>query len=457
MTKKIIGRTLLVILGLLILWVVINLFDASLVPVDFTKKDLPPARFDKSNGYYRLWTLTEPEGADIMSDEIIIQFRQLFDSTYDNDKTIEAWDFKKHKEKYHPIKKEFDKIGRIEIPTKDYTADWSEYVLSRKKDTRDIQVVFKTMLERYQLLMETEVFEDFTLVRADSPIPNLLAWLHISKVQISIDMLDAIEGNWEQGVGNLLKQLEFSKRSIKGSRVLITNLIGKAVQRMSIRALNSLMNQKDCPPEVFQQILDATPPIEYEEYGSPVPLALESMYLVEHMDSFLDTDYSGILTTFFFQKNSTINMMRRIGKKLLYWEKTPPYQWEEDMMELKPYEKGFFWWVRNPVGKHMYANWKSVNFNAVVMKSFKSKTLYDMLRIAAQLHLNYTPDKPIQEILNGLEAYKSADPCSGKPYTWDDDKQIIYSIGTDRKDDKGVEQKHDLTGDFVLPVILYVK
>ena len=58
-----------------------------------------------------------------------------------------------------------------------------------------------------------------------------------------------------------------------------------------------------------------------------------------------------------------------------------------------------------------------------------------MTRISAELHLNYTPGKPVQDILNGLETYQTLlDPCSGKPYIWNGQKQILYSLGIDRDD-----------------------
>ena len=109
------------------------------------------------------------------------------------------------------------------------------------------------------------------------------------------------------------------------------------------------------------------------------------------------------------------------------------------------------------MGKIFLDNIGHPSFKSIVLKSYISKTYYDMLRISAELHLNYTPGKSVPEILDGLETYKELDPCSGKPYIWNEEKQILYSIGTDRKDDNGKEQRHDFYGDFVIPVILYVK
>ena len=108
------------------------------------------------------------------------------------------------------------------------------------------------MLARYEKLIDCESFSDFTLIRADSPIPNLLAWLHMAKLSIALDVMAAQNGNSQEAAAHLLRHLRFATKVIPNSRTLITNLVAKAVARMSIWALNDIMNQKDCPPEVFQ-------------------------------------------------------------------------------------------------------------------------------------------------------------------------------------------------------------
>ena len=93
----------------------------------------------------------------------------------------------------------------------------------------------------------------------------------------------------------------------------------------------------------------------------------------------------------------------------------------------------------------------------VILKSYRTRATFEMLRISAELHLKYVPEKPVEEILKTLESYRVMDPCSGEPYRWDDKKQVLYSIGTDRKDDGGRNQREDRTGDFSLEVILYIR
>lgn len=457
--KKIVTKLLLILLVLLVFYLVFNQFDIGELTPEFSEKDIPPATFNKNNGYYRLWTLTEPVGTDIESDEVLNQYRRLFDPQFDNDKYIGEFDPQRNKRTYSSFLKIYRKAKfNLKNPEKDWTPD----VLSQKMEIEKLKEDLKVFLDRYKKLIDCEVFEDFTLLRWDSPIPNLLAWLHAAKLYIAINILDAKEGNWTKSVSNLLDHLNFSKKAVKGSRVLINNLIGKAVTKFSIRALAGLMNQKDCPVEVFQQVLDNTPPLKYEEFGSRAPIIAEGFlpvfYESEDKMNFLDR----ILKFLFFQKNRIRRIRYNHASKMLEYEKTSPYKWESDFQSLPKFKSGWFWWLQNPLGKIWLDNekWGLPYLESVIFKSYVSKAFYDMLRISAELHLSYTPDKPVQQILNGLETYKTLlDPCSGKPYLWNERKQILYSIGVDRKDNKGETNNYTkIDGtDFVIPVILYVK
>jgi len=457
--RKIILKILLILLVLLVLYTVFNQFDVGEPTPGFSLKDIPPATFDRNNGFYRLFSLVYPENVDIELDEVFDRVRQLFDPQFDNDKYLEEQDPSMYKKMYSPFYKKYRQLGRLELPTMSVEADWTRYVLSIKERIKKVRSDLTVFLARYQKLIDCKVFEDFTLIRAESPVPNLLAWLHAARLYTAVNLLDAAEGNWEQGASNLLDHLDFGKRTVKGIRVMITNLIGKAVTRLSIRAIASLMNQKECPKEVFQLVLDRTPPLKYEEFGSGTSfigeaLVIMSFYKFEMKDKSL---LERLLYSLFFQENRVKKVHYVYMSKLLKYEKTPPYQWESDLEPPKKFASGWFWWLQNPMGKIFLDNIGHHSFKNIILKSYISKTYYDMLRISAELHLNYTPDKPVLEILNGLETYKEIDPCSGKPYIWNEEKQILYSIGIDRKDDNGTEQRYTFDGDYVIPVILYLR
>ncbi|HLP62394.1 MAG TPA: hypothetical protein VK186_26370 [Candidatus Deferrimicrobium sp.] len=479
-------RVIMIVLILLVLlaaYVVPNQFDAKAARFEVREQwDKParavhlselykPASFDKSNGFYRLWTLTEPPGVDIESDDVINKYRKLHDPQYDNQKYAKEWlENKEGRSSYGQYRVERDKILAkdskwMNFPEK-VLDDWCRELLRERKSVLELKSAYGVLLERYQKMLDSEQFEDFTLLVkdgdfiVDSPIPNLLAWLDVGKLYVAVNMLDAIEGNWNQGTAKLLAHIEFTKKSVKTSRTLVVNLIGKALTLISLHGLISIMNQKDCPKEIFQQVLDGLPPIAQEEFGNSKQLLAEGFLISSQIKK------KGGL---FCQVNRTQQYYYDFMAKLYLADKTPPYLWKEYPVGNDKVKTGWFWWLQNPGGKMAFQKFidfqkftdkkKGVNFLAASFRGYAVKTFYDLATISAELHLKYTPGKPVQEILNGLETYRTLpDICTGKPYIWRDDRQILYGIGYDKTDNGGGDSTRytQIEGvDFAFPVVLF--
>ncbi|MCK4765871.1 MAG: hypothetical protein KAW12_26965 [Candidatus Aminicenantes bacterium] len=464
--KKKVFIVLSVVVVLAAAYIIFNRFDIPKQPLEYTIEELRGnPSFDWDNGYYRLWSLGEAPSADIESPDFLLKYRRLFDPQYDNDKYIKEWDqetYKKSNVKNWGTK--FDAFKPYNLPYGSIK-DSAQHYLEHKEHVVKLQSEIEILMNRYQKLIDCERFEDFTLFRIDSPIPNLLIWLNAAKQYNRFYLLQAMDGEWLQGAAKLLDQIRFGKKANKGSVVLITNLVAKGVVRITLRGLSSLMNRKDCPKEVYEQVLNNLPELEYKEYGS-WPLAGEYLYQpIDSWDSLAGYYKMGFwekkLLYFFTQPNRTNKYKNDHMVKVIECDRTPPYKWTSDPRETKDVKSGWFWWLRNPGGKIIYEKYlkgDAESIAKVVQRTYAAKTVYDMVKISAGLHLNYTPDKPVQEILNGLETYKALlDPCSGKPYRWNDEKQVLYSIGVDRKDDGGNQDHNKFEGDFVLPVILYLK
>ncbi|MCP4146659.1 MAG: hypothetical protein GY757_02820, partial [bacterium] len=168
----------------------------------------------------------------------------------------------------------------------------------------------------------------------------------------------------------------------------------------------------------------------------------------------------------FLQENRTLNFANRYYAEIIKLERTPPYKWKDDNIKKELAKDGIFWWLQNAAGKSILdvygiSDEPGKNHYNFIYKTYKRKAIYDMVKIAAELHLNYNAEKPTGEILKNLNSYKSLiDLCSGKPYVWNEDKQLLYSISTDRKDNGGTKRrpgKKIEETDVVLPVILYLK
>jgi hypothetical protein len=69
--------------------------------------------------------------------------------------------------------------------------------------------------------------------------------------------------------------------------------------------------------------------------------------------------------------------------------------------------------------------------------------------------MTYSSDKSAIAVFNELETYKTLDPGSNKPYRWNPEKNLLYSIGVDGKDNNGNRIKDSFNGtDFAIPVVI---
>lgn len=473
--KKIIVRILLVLLALLVIWILAHRFDASLNPDLFTEADIPAASFDYSNGFYDLWTLAEPPEVDVSSPQVKEKYRKLFDPQFDTEKNIEAYDYNNYKLMHKLFSEKYKKIGITLVhPGGHVDRDWCREVLEKKELLSSLDPDLQVYFNRFRDMMDKPVWEDFISVKADVPLPNLLAWLHAAKLYTAVNILTALEGDWDKGVSNLLDMVDFAKRAVKGSRFLIVNLVAKAMYQLSTQAILDLMNRKECPNAIYELVLSRTPPLEYEQYGSRKTIICElAAFTFDFIDHpFRYDPYRGLnffersLVLLFLQKNRTKNYANEFYKQFIEKEQAPPYTWDSYYVQIEPLKEGPFWWLWNAGGKFLLTAYNSYTGNhkkndglyAIIFKSYLRKTYYDMMRISAELHLKYDPEKPVQEILNSLDSYKVLDPCSGKPYIWKDDRQILYGIGLDRKDNGGMDTTRytQIEGvDYTIPVILF--
>lgn len=455
---KVISRTLWVLVALVAVFVIFNQFDAGKNPRAFSEKDLPPANFDKSNGFYRLWALCEPPEVDIDSDAVIDKYRKLFYPEF-NEKYHSEFYYKAYKDMFsnkdrETIKNIFEKAD-LKWPL--YRGNWSDKILAARDDIGELKTAVKPLLDNYQKFINSDVIEDFTAIRGDSLLPNLLAWMKVGRVYNVVNIWEALQGNWQTGAANILAHVDAVKKTIKGSRSLIINIIAKRMLRESTYMLSDLMNREDCPGEIFEKVFNGLPPIEYEEYGTRNDFICENLMCDHYIDHFPEASEYSFVFGLFLQENRTKKYLSNYFIDMIEHEKTQPYRWQSPPSSRPDYKKGCCWWLQNGTGK-VIASELVPNLLSAINKAYLVKSIYDMVRITAELHLKYDPQKSVAENLKELESYKTPDPYSGKPYTWNQKKQVFYGIGADRKDDGGRPFDYpNLTGDFVVPCILYIK
>jgi len=459
LSRKNVFQVLLPVAVFLFLFIGINQFDTRKPENLYTSDDLVPASFEKSNGFYKLWTLPEPRDVDVNSTSIINKYRKLFDPQFENEKYLRQFDFRSYRSESKRILENininFEYMGAI-------TPSMWDYLVSNEKELEKMKQDYSFLIERYQRLVNSPKVIDFSSPKHwNQPTFDIRFWIKVSKLYIAVNALDAIKGNWEHGVSNIIANIEMTEKVSQGSRLLITNLIAKSIATTSLQVLVELMNRDECPPEVYKQIFDGLPLLRSGEFGSKNSLIFEAVTFTNLLKKNKEKEYwedsdifNGIRNSLFMQKNRTMGYMQDYTQEIIQIEDTPPYQWETGLSPLVPLNKGAFWWFFNPEGKTLFSYY-SINFQALIFKTYRVRTIYEMTRISAQLHLNDEPGCPVQEVLNGLDIYNTdIDPCSGKPYRWNARKKVLYSIGTDRKDNNGEYDITTFKTDFAIPIRL---
>jgi len=238
-SAKIVG---VVLLGVLVLYFVINLWDSKLNPDVYTLADLPKASLDNANGFFILWGLAEPAEVNVQSEGYTATIKKLLGPDAKNNRN-KLYNYDDYKNKFKPYK---DTLDKIKYPVS-FEKDWISALSTETDKISRARQEAALPLRRYRQLIDCPKFAEFTGPSFRAPIPNLFAFHALARLYTASCTMDAVNGKWDEAVGNLMDQIDFTKRVIASSRTLIMGLIAKAAMRYSLQGLVSLLNHPQCP------------------------------------------------------------------------------------------------------------------------------------------------------------------------------------------------------------------
>jgi hypothetical protein len=463
--KKGFAKFFRILWGITIVFILLNQIDTGKSNDIFTQKDLIKVNFSRENGFYRLLSLFEPKDVSVESDTVYEKYRRINDPQY----PFNGYNYHKTRRKLPQKNLEAikgEKLMELSPPFSYGIGGWCQFINEREERILLEKEKLSIVLDRYLRLINSDIVDDFTRVDIWPPVPQLRAWEKTGELFLAVSMLEAMTGNWRQGVNDIIIHINFLKKMIKSSRDVTTNLIAKSIMNDSITGLANLMNHQDCPNHVYLEVLDRLKPITYTDYGFRNSIIGEYIAACMEVDQMKRGFRSGRLHEYllglFIQKNRTKKILFDYYTRLLEYDKKPPYQWEskdEFLADSRnhPMKGGWFWWFHNPGGKRIARSLTVSPF--LLMRSSQTKSLYDMMLIAAELHLKWVQGSSVEEVLSKLKTYKILlDPGSGKPYGYDKNRKLLYSVGMDGKEDEDKEDRITRwNSDFILPVFLKQK
>jgi hypothetical protein len=324
-----------------------------------------------------------------------------------------------------------------------------------KKEYRDIYktaLVILSILLVIPLIYILDIFEDFT-----GPDFNLSSfpyepYMCASGLFLALNVCDALEGKWETAVENILKQVVFLKKFLETARHN-HYFISRYILTTVILDLGRLLDQESCPPSLFSRVLKEMPPLSKQDFFSGNALASFYLYCANYLDNLP-------FWKIYIQKERTKQYYLDSFQALTAYERECPYRrkssWRDVYRKVRSQrEKILFFGVDSLLGNlHI----TGVVYPRFFQSTYRTRVLYDLVRLSAELRLKYDPGKTIAENLESLDTYKRMDPFSGKPYKYSRERKVLYSFGRDRRDNNGyVSFNSTKPSDIAIPCRIHHK
>ncbi len=427
MKQKIIKYAILVFV-LVLLYFGYSIYHGGSVRGAFTEKDLVPASFEPANGFYLFLALPEPPGVDIHSPRVIDKYRAIYDPGF--------------KKKNSPNQAAPDWVSPS--GTRDYRGSYAKIVKimerahflgglysGERKTILSFKKELSFLLERYRRMINVEIFEDFTGPDFDLVSFPYEPYMCASGLFLAVNVCDALEGNWESAVENILKQVVFLKKFLKTARHEHYN-ISKYILATVLLDLARLMDRESCPPSLFSRVLKEMPPLSKQDFLSGNCMISFYLYFADYLDNLP-------FWKIYIQKERVKQYYVDLYRVLTAYERECPYRrkssWSDVFRKFRSQKKKILFLGVDSLMENFQIT--KVEYPRYIQSTYRTRVLYDLVRLSAELRLKYDPGKTIAENLESLESYKRIDPFSGKPYKYSRERKVLYSFGRDCKDNNG--------------------
>lgn len=300
---------------------------------------------------------------------------------------------------------------------------------------------------------------DIASLSYDSPIPPFLSIRQLAKMRVALAWLDFQSGKRQEALNEILKVLQVGQLMENSEGTLICYLVGNAIKRDALQMLYYMFSETDIPEETIYEWIQNLK--DFRENTKSWGISFKGEYrladiLIKNpaeIDKFTVID--GKRTSHWFLRNSFIrsfifkpNKTRKsfLDYYTLIIESAGKYYNEMNLVEPSFFALNTQWalvksFLRgNLVGEIMMAI-TIPNFSTVLERRCYTDFLIESSRLrlallAYKLKNGNTPEtlkKLVPEYLTEIPA----DPFDGKPIRYNQEKNILYSVGKNIIDDGG--------------------
>ncbi len=466
--NRIAFRIILAALALFALIVALNRLDSKDLPDLYSDKDIPPSSLALDNGAYWLLFLGEPESEGLDIAAKIGTYREWLDRL----KRVERLSWR-IPPKTKPLGGRYwEDLRSLNFPSLP-RFDWESFTRAEGGRLKSLRTRFSILVERFERMCASETIADFGYNREwDRPYTLYYFVTAVARFYSALQILDGEEGRWEEAPGRLLDELRLGERLVGASQSLFFYQLGRTIADVALEAMSGLINLPDCPDPIRRAVLEGLTPLSPERFTARNCLIGDYLWVkdrVKEGDRWLQSELAfkelfpghggeqfrttvGILFSrqfglnnylsfreasfqMFLMKNQTLEYFRESLDWLLALDVSPPYLWTNIKEAPPSFKKMRFWWFINPSGKLLYESFDPVYEKRTIERKYRTRALYDLVRISAEMFLCRNEAEPSGIWLERLESFHSRDPFSGKPYRWDKEGEVLYSVGADGRDD----------------------
>ena len=290
-------------------------------------------------------------------------------------------------------------------------------------------------------------YSDPNNISVNSPITPMNDWRNAARLFYIKSIWLVKQGKDKEAFDAALIPIKIGQSLEMSQSWLITNLVGKGIKETGLEAIQKLISYTSLNLGELSLYIN-----QIKQYTSKANSTYFNFSYLEAKDGLnnLLLDITSKLpaneknfykNNFYYKPNQTLNLFAQLTRDRIKEAATPCYEDSEiDQTRLSSDNPFKLYFTENAIGKLLY-DMSAVSLNSIKTKRCINDTLISSIELMAAIkgYISDHNDYPLilDDLIPNYLSQMLTDPFSGQPFKYLPDKKIIYSIGSDYKDNGG--------------------
>jgi hypothetical protein len=436
------GRVVGIALGVcIVLRLVLGMiYKTEMMPQSFPEPEITRTQFSEKNGFFKLLHISALLSEPLDKARLAEKYRKLSLSIQTNHSQRDLAEQNERIQWQSAAEVETLSKKLIFMENTDDPQIWISTLDLLKPEILSWETSNQVIIDRYQSFTQSEVIEDILGPKINIRL-SVLDIARLGRKYASLQIIKALEYEWEGAVNRLSDQLQAMKKLAATAQSTLSQLIAWSGIKYSLSSLFIVASQADCPREISRLILKKIqPPLDFHPLLCGKNIFNEYQqslaWILENKECF--SDYLPILgkgAGLLLDKNDTKQLLYDNYKKIVDFKGDIPFTQISPCLGLELLAKKDFSWryffnllFNNEAGKIMVDScvpYYCAYNNHLVKKIYYLVLLQRMLR--SQCHKNLNEPFSAEDNGQPADGQGNIDPFTGQEFKFDDQKNIFYS------------------------------